>query len=140
MPCDAIAMARGRVGLNLAQELDRLGMCAVSQALAAALRKSLAHLGEPTVTSPQGGRRIEIRVGSVVIRICADWDVSVLGVGGRSNRRVVEEVKEAVVGLLNGLGGLALQSRIAQTIAQSGYRVVEEARAPSGALVLQVDL
>jgi hypothetical protein len=47
MPCDAIAVAKGQVPLDLTRELDDLGTEAVAQALLALLRQRFAHLGEP---------------------------------------------------------------------------------------------
>jgi hypothetical protein len=44
MPCDAIAVAKGQVPLDLARELDGLGNEAVAQALLALLHQRFAHL------------------------------------------------------------------------------------------------
>ena len=42
MPCDAIAVAKGQVPLDLARELDGLGSEAAAQALLALLRQRFA--------------------------------------------------------------------------------------------------
>lgn len=50
MPCDAIAVAKGQVLLDLACELDDLGTAAVAQTLLSLLRQRFAHLGQPELT------------------------------------------------------------------------------------------
>jgi len=148
MPCDAIAVARGQVERDLARELESLGTEAVVQALLALLRQRFVHLGQPDLVNLWGahsGARasgIGIRLGHVLVRICPQWRVTV------NTRRAslpgddetVQQVRDAVTGLLTGLAGLAIQQRVAQAISQAGYGVTHQTRAPNGALVLSVEL
>jgi hypothetical protein len=148
MPCDAIAVAKGQVPLDLARELDGLGAEAVAQALLALLCQHFAHLGQPKLTSLWGahsGARasgIGVRIGNVLIRVSPDWRVTVntRRRASAGDDRTVQQVRGAVTGLLTGLAGLAIQQRVAQAVPQAGYRVAGEARAPNGALVLTVEL
>jgi hypothetical protein len=148
MPCDAIAVAKGQVSLDLARELDGLGTEAVTQALLVLLRQRFAHLGEPELVNLWGahsGARasgIGIRLRNVLIRVSPDWRVTVntRRRAGAEDLQTVQQVQDAVTGLLTGLGGLAIQKRLAQAISQAGYRVTDQARAPNGALVLSVEL
>jgi hypothetical protein len=148
MPCDAIAVAKGQVPLDLARELDGLGSEAVAQALLALLRQRFAHLGQPELTPLWGahsGARasgIGVRIGNVLIRVSPDWRVTVntRRRAGRGDDQTVSLVRDAATGLLNGLAGLAIQQRVAQAVPQAGYRVTDQTRAPNGALVLSVEL
>ena len=148
MPCDAIAVAKGWVPLDLARELDGLGTEAVTQALLVLLRQCFAHLGEPELVNLWGahsGARasgIGIRLRNVLIRVSPDWRVMVntRRRAGAKDLQTVQQVQDAVTGLLTGLGRLAIQKRLAQAISQAGYRVTDQARAPNGALVLSVEL
>jgi hypothetical protein len=148
MPCDAIAVAKGQVPLDLARELHGLGSEAVAQALLALLRQSFAHLGRPELTPLWGthsGARasgIGVRIGNVLIRVSPDWRVTVntRRRAGRGDDQTVQQVRDAVTGLLTGLAGLAIQQRVAQAVPQAGYRVIDQTRAPNGALVLSVEL
>jgi hypothetical protein len=149
MPCNAIAVARGQIPLDLARELDGLDIEAVTQALLAQLRRQFANLGEPELTSLYGahsGARaagIGVRLGKVLIRISPQWRITV-NTRSRLDRtayqETVEQVERTVTGLLTGLAGLAIQKRVAQAVSQAGYRVASQTRAPNGALVLQVEL
>jgi len=148
MPCDAIAVAKGQIPLDLARELDGLGSEAVAQALLALLRQRFVHLGQPELTPLWGahsGARasgIGVRIGDVLIRVSPDWRVTVntRRRAGAGDDRTVQQVRGAVTGLLAGLAGLAIQQRVAQVIPQAGYRVTDQTRAPNGALVLSVEL
>jgi hypothetical protein len=148
MPCDAIAVAKGQVPLDLARELDGLGTEAVTQALLALLRQRCAHLGQPELTplwSAHSGARasgIGVRIGNVLIRVSPDWRVTVntRRRAGTRDRETVQQVRDAVTGLLTGLAGLAIQQRVARGVRQAGYRVTDLTRAPNGALVLSVEL
>jgi hypothetical protein len=148
MPCDAIAVAKGQVSLDLARELEGLGTEAVAQALLALLRQRFAHLGEPELVNLWGahsGARasgIGIRLRNVLIRVSPDWRVTVntRRRAGAEDLQTVQQVQDAVTGLLTGLGGLAIQKRLAQAISQAGYRVTDQTRSPNGALVLSVEL
>jgi hypothetical protein len=148
MPCDAIAVASGQVPLDLAYELEKLGTEAVTQAMLALLRQRFARLGQPKLTSLRraysGARAsgIGVQIGNILIRISPDWQVIVSARGRASagDRQVVEQIRDAVTGLLTGLAGLAIQKRLAQAIPQAGYRVTDQTRAPNGALVLSVEL
>jgi hypothetical protein len=148
MPCDAIAVASGQVPLDLAYELEKLGTEAVIQAMLAFLRQRFARLSQPELTSLRRARSssrtsgISVRIGNILIRISPDWRVTVSARGRAStrDRQVVEQVRDAVTGLLTGLAGLAIQKRVAQAIPQAGYRVTDQTRAPNGALVLNVEL
>jgi len=148
MPCDAIAVAKGQVERDLARELEGLGTEAVAQALLALLRHSFAHLGQPQLVNLWGahsGARasgIGIRLGHVLVRISPQWRVTVntrsASLPGDEQR--VQQVRDAVTGLLIGLAGLAIQQRLAQAISQAGYGVTHQTRASNGALVLSVEL
>jgi hypothetical protein len=148
MPCDAIAVAKGQVPLDLARELDGLGTEAVAQVLLALLRQRFAHLGQPELTSLWGahsGARVSgigVRIGNVLTRVSPDWRVTVntRRRAGRGDDQAVQQVRDAVTGLLTGLAGLAIQRRVAQAIPQAGYRVTDQTRTPNGALVLTVEL
>ena len=148
MPCDAIAVASGQVPLDLARELEGLGREAVAQALLALLRRQFARLGEPEPVDLWGahsGARasgIGIRLGNVLIRVSPKWRITVntRSAAFPGDDRVVRQVRDAVIGLLTGLAGLAVQKRVAQAVRQAGHRVTGETRAPNGALVLQVEL
>lgn len=148
MPCNAVAVAKGQVPLNLARELDGLGAEAVTRALLALLRQRCAHLGQPELTPLWGAHSgaqapgIGARIGAVLIRVSPDWKVTVntRTAASAGDRQAVEQVRDAVTGLLTGLAGLAIQRRVAQATRQAGYRVAGETRASSGALVLQVEL
>jgi hypothetical protein len=120
----------------------------VAQALLALLRQRFAHLGRPELTPLWGahsGARasgIGARIGNVLIRISPDWHVTVntRRRAGAGDRETVQQVQDAVTGLLTGLAGLAIQQRVAQAVPQAGYRVTDQTRAPNGALVLSVEL
>ena len=148
MPCDAIAVAKGQIPLDLARELDGLGSEAVAQALLALLRQRFAHLGQPELTPLWGahsGARasgIGARIGNVLIRISPDWRVTVntRRRAGRRDDQTVSLVRDAVTGMLTGLAGLAIQQRVAKATRQAGYHVTEQTRAPNGSLVLSVEL
>jgi hypothetical protein len=148
MPCDAIAVAKGQVPLDLARELDGLGSEAMAQALLAPLRQRFAHLGQPELTPLWGahsGARasgIGVRIGNVLIRVSPDWRVTVntRRRASAGDDRTVSLVRDAVTGLLNGLAGLTIQQRVAQAVPQAGYRVTDQTRASNGALVLMVEL
>jgi len=148
MPCDAIAVAKGQVPLDLARELDGLGSEAVGQAMLALLPQRFAHLGRPELTPVWGahsGARasgIGVRIGSVLIRVSPDWRVTVntRRRASAGDHQTVQQVRDAVTGLLTGLAGLAIQRRVAQAVPQAGYRVTDQTRAPNGALVLSVEL
>jgi hypothetical protein len=148
MPCDAIAVAKGQVPLDLAHELDGLGSEAVAQALLALLRHRFAHLGQPELTSlwhAHSGARasgIGARIGDVLIRVSPDWRVTVntRRRASAGDRTTVDQMRDAVTGLLTGLAGLAIQQRVAWAVPQAGYRVTGQTRAPNGALVLSVEL
>jgi len=147
MPCDAIAVAKGQVPLDLAHELDGLGTEAVVQALLALLRQRFAHLGQPEMTPLWGahsGARasgIGVRIGNVLIRVSLDWRVTVnTRRRAAGDRETVQQVRDTVTGLLTSLAGLAIQKRVAQAVPQAGYRVTDQTRAPNGALVLSVEL
>jgi hypothetical protein len=148
MPCDAIAVAKGQIPLDLARELDGLGSEAVAQALLALLRQTFAHMGHPELTplwrAHSGARAsgIGVRIGNVLIRVSPDWRVTVntRRRAGAEDRETVQQVRDAVTGLLNGLAGLAIQQRVAQATRQAGYRIIDQTRAPNGALVLSVEL
>jgi hypothetical protein len=148
MPCDAIAVAKGQVPFNLARELDGLGIEAVAQAMLALLRQRFAHLGQPELTSlrrARSGTRTSgfgVQIGNILIRVSPDWQVTVSARGRASagDRQVVEQVRDAITGLLTGMAGLVIQKRVAQTIPQAGYRVTDQTRTPNGALVLSVEL
>jgi hypothetical protein len=148
MPCDAIAVAKGQIPLDLARELDGLGSEAVAQALLALLRQRFAHLGQPELTPLWGahsGARasgIGVRIGDVLIRVSPDWRVTVntRRRAGKGYDQTVQQVRDAVTDLLTGLAGLAIQRRVAQAARQAGYRVTDQTRAPNGALVLSVEL
>jgi hypothetical protein len=148
MPCDAIAVAKGQVERDLTRELESLGTEAVAQALLALLRQRFAHLGEPELVHLWGAHSgaqasgIGIRLGNVLVRVSPDWRVTV-----NTRRRAraedlqtVQQVQDAVTGLLTGLGGLAIQNRLAQAVSQAGYRITDQTRVPNGALVLTVEL
>jgi hypothetical protein len=148
MPCDAIAVAKGQIPLDLARELDGHGTEAVAQALLALLRQRFAHLGRPELTllwgAHSGARAsgIGMRIGNILIRVSPDWRVTVntrrrAGIG---DNQTVQQVRDAVAGLLTGLAGLAIQQRVARAVPQAGYRVTDQTRAPNGALVLSVEL
>jgi len=148
MPCDAIAVAKGQVPFKLALELDGLGIEAVAQAMLALLRQRFAHLGQSELASIRRARSgartsgIGVQIGNILIRIFPDWQVTVSARGRASagDRQVVEQVRNAITGLLTGLAGLAIQKRLAQAIPQAGYRVTDQTRASNGALVLSVEL
>jgi hypothetical protein len=148
MPCDAIAVAKGQIPLDLARELDGLGAEAVAQAQLALLRQRFAHLGQPELTPLWGahsGARVSgigVRIGNVLIRISPDWRVTVntRRRASAGDSQTVSLVRDAVTGLLTGLAGLAIQKRVAQATRQAGYRVTDQTRAPNGALVLSVEL
>jgi hypothetical protein len=148
MPCDAIAVASGRVPLDLARELENLGTETVAQAMLALLRQRFAPLGQSELTyirRAHSGTRtsgIGVRIGNILIRVSPEWQVTVSARGRASagDRQAVEQVQDAVTGLLTGLAGLAIQKRLAQAILQIGYRVTDQTRAPNGALVLSVEL
>ena len=148
MPCDAIAVAKGQVPLDLARELDGLGSEAVAQALLVLLRRQFAHLGQPELTSLRGahsGARtsgLGVRIGNVLIRVSPDWRVTVntRRRAGTGDRQTVEQVRDAATGLLTGLAGLAIQQRVARGVRQAGYRVTGQTRAAGGALVLTVEI
>jgi hypothetical protein len=148
MPCDAIAVAKGQVERDLARELECLGTEAVAQALLAFLRQRFAYLGQPEPTPLWGahsGARasgIGVRIGNVLIRISPDWRVTVntRRASLPGDEQTVQQVRDAVTGLLTGLGGLAIQNRLAQAVSQAGYRVTDQTRVPNGALVLTVEL
>jgi hypothetical protein len=148
MPCDAIAVAKGQVSLDLVHELDGLGTEAVAQALLALLRQRFAQLGRPELTPlwrAHSGARVSgigVRIGNVLIRISPDWCVTVntRRRAGARDDQTVQQVRDAVTGLLTGLAGLAIQKRVAQAVRQAGYRVTDQTRAPNGALVLTVEL
>ena len=148
MPCDAIAVAKGQVPLDLARELDGLGAEAVAQALLALLRQRFAHLGQPELTflwrahSGAKASGIGVRIGDVLIRVSPDWQVTVNARrrAGAGDDQTVQQVRDTVTGLLTGLAGLAIQKRVAQAVPQAGYRVTNQTRAPNGALVLTVEL
>jgi len=147
MPCDAIAVAGGQIPLDLVQELESLGAEVLSQALLALLRRQFAHLGEPELTRLYGAHTgipaegIGVRIGDYLIlvkpngRVVANAREPWLG-----DQETVNRLRDAVTNLLTGLAGLAVQKRVAQAIRQAGYRVLQEQRAPNGALVLQVEL
>ena len=145
MPCDAIAVAKGEVPLDLARELEGLGTEAVAHVLLALLRQRFAHLGEPEpirLRSAQSGAttsEIGVRIGDVLIRISADWRVTVNTRRRAGDGQTVQQVRDAVTGLLTSLAGLAIQQRMAQAVPQAGYRVIGQTRAPNGALVLSVE-
>jgi hypothetical protein len=148
MPCDAIAVAKGQVERDLARELESLGTEAVVQALLALLRQRFAHLGQPELVDLWGahsGARasgIGIRLGNVLARISPRWGITVntrrASLSG--DDETVQQVRDAVTGLLTGLAGLAIQQRVAQAISQAGYGVTHQTRAPNGALVLSLEL
>ena len=148
MPCDAIAVAKGQVDRDLARELEGLGTEAVVQALLALLRQRFVALGQPELVNLWGahsGARasgIGIRLGHVLVRISPQWRVTVntrrASLSG--DDETVQQVRDAVTGLLTGLAGLAVQQRLAQAISQAGYGVTHQTRAPNGALVLCVEL
>ena len=148
MPCDAIAVAKGQVPLDLARELEGLGTEAVAQALLALLRQRFVHLGQPDLVNLWGahsGARasgIGVRIGNVLIRISPQWRVTVntRRAALPGDDKTVQQVRDAVTGLLTGLAGLAVQQRLAQAISQAGYGVTHQTRAPNGALVLSVEL
>jgi hypothetical protein len=148
MPCDAIAVAKGQVPLDVARELDGLGTEAAAQALLALLRQTFAHLGQPELTPLWGahsGARasgVGVRIGNVLIRVSPDWCVTVNTRlrAAAGDDQAVQQVRDAVTGLLTGLAGLAIQRRVAQAVPQAGYRVTDQARAPNGAMVLTVEL
>ena len=148
MPCDAIAVAKGQVPLDLARELEGLGTEAVAQALLALLRQRFVHLGQPELVNLWGahsGARasgIGVRIGNVLIRISPQWRVTVntRRAALPGDDKTVQQVRDAVTGLLTGLAGLAVQQRLAQAISQAGYGVTHQTRAPNGALVLSVEL
>jgi len=148
MPCDAIAVAKGQIPLDLARELDGLGTEAVAQTLLALLRQSFAHLGRPELTPVWGahsGARasgIGVRIGNVLIRVSPDWRVTVntRRRASAGDDRTVSLVRDAVTGLLTGLAGLAIQQRVFQATRHAGYRVTDQTRAPNGSLVLSVEL
>jgi hypothetical protein len=148
MPCDAIAVAKGQVSLDLARELENLGTEAVTQALLVFLRQRFAHLGQPELTSlwrAHSGARasgIGVRIGNILIRVSPDWLVTVntRGRASAGDRQAVEQIQDAVTGLFTGLAGLAIQKRVAQVIPQAGYCITDQTRAPNGALVLSVEL
>jgi hypothetical protein len=148
MPCDAIAVAKGQVERDLARELESLGSEAVVQALQALLRQRFAHLGQPELVNLWGahsGARasgVGIRLGHVLVRISPRWGITVNTRRARlpGDDETVQQVRDAVTGLLTGLAGLAIQQRLAQAITQAGYGVTHQTRAPNGALVLSVEL
>ena len=148
MPCDAIAVAKGQVPLDLARELEGLGTEAVAQALLTLLRQRFVHLGQPELVNLWGahsGARasgIGVRIGNVLIRISPQWRVTVntRRAALPGDDKTVQQVRDAVTGLLTGLAGLAVQQRLAQAISQAGYGVTHQTRAPNGALVLSVEL
>ncbi len=146
MPCDAIAVAKGQVSLDLARELDGLGTEAVAQALPAQERQQ--GLGQPELTPLWGAHSVArasgvgVRIGNVLIRISPDWWVTIntRRRASAGDDQTVQQVRDAVTGLLTGLAGLAIQKRVAQAVPQAGYRVTDQTRAPNGALVLSVEL
>jgi hypothetical protein len=148
MPCDAVAVAKGQVPLDLAHELDGLGAEAVAQVLPALLHQRFAHLSQPELTPLWGahlGARasgIGVRIGNVLIRVSPNWRVTVntRRRAGAGDDQTVSLVRDAVTGLLTGLAGLAIQQRVAQAVPQAGYRVTDQTRASNGALVLTVEL
>jgi hypothetical protein len=148
MPCDAIAVAKGQVPLDLARELEDLGTEAVAHALLVLLRQQFAHLGEPELVALCGahsGARasgVGMRLGNYLVRVSPEWRITVntRRAAFPGDERVVRQVRDAVTGLLTGLAGLAVQKRVAQAVRQAGHRVTGETRAPNGALVLQVEL
>jgi hypothetical protein len=148
VPCDAIAVAKGQVERDLARELEGLGIEAVSQALLVLLRQRFAHLGEPELVHLWGahsGARasgIGIRLGHILVRISPQWRITVntRKASQPGGEETVQQVRDAVAGLLTALAGLAVQLRLAQAISQAGYGVTHQTRAPNGALVVSVEL
>jgi len=146
MPCNAVAVAVGRISTELAQELETLGTEAVEKALLAFLRRNFADLGTPQLYEAHTGtpfRGIGIVLGDYQIAIAPDGQVVVNTRAfvrpSARNQQVVGQIKDAVTDFITGLAGLAFQKRVSQAIRQA-YRVSREQRAPNGALVLQVEL
>ena len=131
MPCDGVAVAEGRIPLDLARYLDsqiaRAGVLAF-------LAREYPQLGQPEVVS-SGPSGVDIRLGTYTLRL-RDGVVAVAGPRGAE----LSELQERVTALLKGLAGLALQQDVLRRVRSTGVRVGAETRAPNGALVLGVEL
>jgi len=107
MPCDAIAVAKGRVPLDLARELDGLGTEAVAQALLALLRQRFAHLGQPELT-PLWGAHSGARASGIGVRKRYDHNT----LGGCIRMRKTEKCVEHQM----------TEARLARFLAANGLR------------------
>lgn len=111
MPCDAIAVAKGKVPLDPARELGGLGTEAVTQALLALLRQRCARLGQPELTplwrahsgahSRARHRRADRQQPDPRLARLASHHQH----PHRRERQAAEQVHDAVTGLLTSLGG-----------------------------------
>jgi len=66
--------------------------------------------------------------------------VNTRGRAEEEEAQMVNELQEAITGLLTGLAGMAFQQQVIEKMKAAGYQVVNEARAPNGAVVINVEV
>jgi hypothetical protein len=154
MPCDGVAVASGQVPLELTELVKTMEGDRLRDAILVLLRQQFAHLGQVKVQSlyrAHTGIRAQGTVppATLALVISGRYLVNVrdgqvtVNTRGRARRgeaQVVQDLQEAITGLLTGLAGMAFQQHVIQAMKATGYRVTGQTRAPNGALVVQVEL
>ena len=148
MPCDGVAVAGGRVPLNLTDLVRLIEDEKLRDAILALLRNRFAHLGQvraqPLYHAHTGvkARGVSLAIGGRYLVNVRDGQVVVntRGRAGEGEAQVVNELQEAITGLLTGLAGMAFQRQVIEKMRAAGYRVADQTRAPNGAVVVSVEV
>lgn len=146
MPCNGVAVATGRLEMNVTELIFTIPPDTLRDTLAAALVQHDPALEGAKPKKPykydRGVTDFGFRLGRYLIGIQKSGRVNVSLNKGQtaSDRQTVQAIYGMIKDLMAGLAGLALQQQLARQIIAAGYQVDQIRQAPNGALVLEVEL
>jgi hypothetical protein len=137
-------LASGQINQDLARLVRQMDIDDLKAALTALLRSRFGHLGE--IVEHRGLRKarfggVSLRVGRYLIHVSGSRVL--VSPGGRKQRgdsKVMREIQEAIIELLIGLAGMALQRRLVRSVLNAGYNVGPVEREADGSIVMEVEL
>jgi len=135
MPCNLVAVVNGKIALDLVEDLRAFGGKAVADAIA---RKLV--LKEHSAQT-RSGFVVVVYSPTMAVYVENSGKVSVVLYTGRGNSREANrEVYDAVNDVLRGAAMLGRQKRVAAVLQRSAKRPARTSLAPSGDLVLEMEV